>query len=1218
MENYNEHIIKLTNRYLFQKAKLKNHLNNQELQYMRTVLSTNDHLANNVLYFANHASNELSKDAFLQNFTKYFTFDDRCYRLMGKRHEYIISRIQGKPSTNVMFTSEYTSLSFKEGGTYSYWANMGKTNLPWDFYNHNGRQDRFFLPTILKESDGTIKTIGIQIDKEKLSQHLDKLNLWDIKVEPHQIYDKWKSPNYVMFDPLCKAAYYKLLDSSDAKEVTKNAMIPIDYSNIDSFNEQQSLQIKQPDTIQNVSLKFYQSSNVGWMVNFERNNEKYGITYSPTNELSKGIYVDIADKTFHKNSKGFVNIIPKGGGLFDEVGLGKTLCIITLAAANPRDMIEIPNSIVEKIEKSKKSNEKGDSKLTSKASNSKSKATCEAKLKNGTECGNNVNKPSAKSTTDYTYDQLVLYRTCLKHAKAIIGNSKDPNKVPPKKATPLLDDKKTTPIKTTPVIEPEENLEVDGIAFQIPKTDNRYNSKATLVVCPNQIPYQWKSQIEQYTNPKMKVVLLTTLLESRNVSYLDMINADFVIITFNALERTLCDLNPHKKETCEHPPKKLPPLSTRIPKLCHFHFHRIVIDESHEIIDKKFKNMLPKLYELKTNYKWCVSGTPFKEPLLNYDMMLTWLFDGQYKDEGVERLYALIQGNHKTFRNMFRRNTKDSVQNVVPLHEQHEIALNDGVGGVGGVGGGMLAEQRLWQTTSEEIIWLSLSEIERAMYNARLMTIYGDPSTDTYLKQICCSPTLNTENSSVICDINYSISKGTDGAKQIKEGLIIKTQGLIDEMYKHEIPERIQKMWENLEIFKEDVDDKRSRLVYYTSIHHLKRSFLRMYQLLKSKREYETSNTFHYNKPLEKSINLFKCSSCKALIQIHEIYDKQKGAYELNTTKSDIRFGVGECGHFFCGKCSFDTYKYKLQLDEVKSKLKPVKKKRKTDDEEKMGSCVYGYCNCNEDECKIINDSENNGGDGYLKSRKVNVVGLPNALIVQAQSSSECSKDCKNDVDVDVDVDNNEDEDVVNDNGVSELTGEVEEERALSPVHSHIKKQDGVTNGIPDYVTGIFREEYDCNINLYGTKVTNLVAYLKTYTNEPYNQRVILFSQYDSFLASIKDTLTQFGLSCVSCKGNVFSKRKAINNFKDDAKYRIILISSRFSASGLDLIEANKIIFIDPVYGNYKEVRAIETQAIGRAHRLGQKHPVKVVRFLMENTIEEGAFKDYSAKMLNK
>jgi SNF2 family DNA or RNA helicase len=68
------------------------------------------------------------------------------------------------------------------------------------------------------------------------------------------------------------------------------------------------------------------------------------------------------------------------------------------------------------------------------------------------------------------------------------------------------------------------------------------------------------------------------------------------------------------------------------------------------------------------------------------------------------------------------------------------------------------------------------------------------------------------------------------------------------------------------------------------------------------------------------------------------------------------------------------------------------------------------------------------------------------------------------------------------------------------------------------------------------------------------------------------------------------------------------MLSSETSNSGSNLTEANTIIFIDALFDNLEHVKATEAQAIGRAVRLGQKLPVKVVRFITRGTIEDEHF----------
>ena len=68
------------------------------------------------------------------------------------------------------------------------------------------------------------------------------------------------------------------------------------------------------------------------------------------------------------------------------------------------------------------------------------------------------------------------------------------------------------------------------------------------------------------------------------------------------------------------------------------------------------------------------------------------------------------------------------------------------------------------------------------------------------------------------------------------------------------------------------------------------------------------------------------------------------------------------------------------------------------------------------------------------------------------------------------------------------------------------------------------------------------------------------------------------------------------------------MLSSERSNSGSNLTEANHIIFIDVLQSEIEITKSIEAQAIGRAVRLGQKLPVKIIRFITKDTIEEDHF----------
>lgn len=76
-------------------------------------------------------------------------------------------------------------------------------------------------------------------------------------------------------------------------------------------------------------------------------------------------------------------------------------------------------------------------------------------------------------------------------------------------------------------------------------------------------------------------------------------------------------------------------------------------------------------------------------------------------------------------------------------------------------------------------------------------------------------------------------------------------------------------------------------------------------------------------------------------------------------------------------------------------------------------------------------------------------------------------------------------------------------------------------------------------------------------------------------------------------------RAKALKNFKTDPDTSVFLLSMKAGAVGINLTQANRVFLIEPALNP-----ALDAQAIGRVHRLGQKRRVEVVRLVVENSIE--------------
>jgi superfamily II DNA or RNA helicase len=111
--------------------------------------------------------------------------------------------------------------------------------------------------------------------------------------------------------------------------------------------------------------------------------------------------------------------------------------------------------------------------------------------------------------------------------------------------------------------------------------------------------------------------------------------------------------------------------------------------------------------------------------------------------------------------------------------------------------------------------------------------------------------------------------------------------------------------------------------------------------------------------------------------------------------------------------------------------------------------------------------------------------------------------------------------------------------------------------------------------------------------------RALVFSQFTSFLAKVRERLDQEGLTYCYLDGRTRSRQRVIERFRggDDPAF---LISLKAGGVGLNLVEADYCFLLDPWWNP-----ATENQAIDRTHRIGQTRPVMVYRVISKDTIEE-------------
>ena len=113
--------------------------------------------------------------------------------------------------------------------------------------------------------------------------------------------------------------------------------------------------------------------------------------------------------------------------------------------------------------------------------------------------------------------------------------------------------------------------------------------------------------------------------------------------------------------------------------------------------------------------------------------------------------------------------------------------------------------------------------------------------------------------------------------------------------------------------------------------------------------------------------------------------------------------------------------------------------------------------------------------------------------------------------------------------------------------------------------------------------------------------RVLIFSQFRGMLDLIEKELPGLGLSSFKITGSTPSKeRQEMTKEFNQGEKDVFLISLKAGGVGLNLTGADTVILVDLWWNP-----AVESQAIGRAHRMGQEKIVEVYRLVTRGTIEE-------------
>ncbi len=670
-------------------------------------------------------------------------------------------------------------------------------------------------------------------------------------------------------------------------------------------------------------------------------------------------------------------------------------------------------------------------------------------------------------------------------------------------------------------------------------------SRATLVCCPNQLCGQWEREIEDKITEDYdpKICKIMTKRHFDKYTYQDLLDADFVIVSFTFLGNNSFTLPWSQKVSS-------------VKSFCKQNWNTNEQKSVEDTFDKMGKDLVENPIEslTKTN--------PFFQ-LIHWHRLVIDEFHEVYANPKYSYIANILPYITSTYKwcvtatpFVKQKNTYhilNFLTNFKNTDGENILTSADFIDFMSTECFRRNTKESVKQEHTlppieEEIRWLKFTKTERMMYNAYLANPNNDKFS-VYLRQLCCHPQLADETKLALSN-----------CKTLKE-----IENMIISHYKTDV--------ENANIKVNKINN-------------------RIKKVNKKIRKLEKKQKKMQLKKIGIEVDSDSSSDSESASDNEENYMNQDTGYEMNNLDTE---DLEELENNLKNLKSVTMDNLKESLGKLEIRLQLAKK-----DLDGKTTTFNFFNNVIERLRKTTTKESNGHGDKCNGNEEFNVTDFLNADEDSMEDDEETCGICLDDIPED-------------DVGVTKCghifcyeclkmvvrkyhncpycKGKLNDNEIYTISYEKEKKKDEIT---PE------DKKKDDLINEIGTKLANLIFFLRENDNH-----TIIFSQWDDLLRRVGRILANNGIKNVFCKGNCYQRDKAIREFNKNDSIKVIMLSSEQSASGTNLTKATQVILLDPIYGNYKYRKGQEKQAIGRAHRLGQLNKIKVVRFIIKNSVEE-------------
>ncbi|KAJ2450465.1 MutS protein 1 [Coemansia sp. RSA 2336] len=143
------------------------------------------------------------------------------------------------------------------------------------------------------------------------------------------------------------------------------------------------------------------------------------------------------------------------------------------------------------------------------------------------------------------------------------------------------------------------------------------------------------------------------------------------------------------------------------------------------------------------------------------------------------------------------------------------------------------------------------------------------------------------------------------------------------------------------------------------------------------------------------------------------------------------------------------------------------------------------------------------------------------------------------------------------------------------------------------------------------SKMKRILSIIRAAHQRDKTDKMVVFTEHVHMVGLLSTYLAANGFPNVKYTGsiNLVQRQKALQDFSTNPHMRVLLISKKAGATGINLIAANHII-IESLWWN----PAIDNQAVDRIYRIGQTKQVHIHILIARNTVDEKVFQIQNQK----